>query len=118
MSKGYELGQDMRKFSVHTRDMAVARSSALSKGFWYGALLAIVGLAGFVAKINPGKPIGSTSSSSTSSSSSRSLNGGYNVTAPTLSAPPSSPVSPQQSLSNNPAPVQSSGPAVSATGAS
>ncbi|NNN20207.1 MAG: hypothetical protein HKL84_10230 [Acidimicrobiaceae bacterium] len=108
----------MRKFSGQSRDMAVAKSSSISRGFWWGALLAIVGLAGFVAKINPGKPIGSTNASSSTATS--SLNGGYNATSPTLSPPPNSSSGPQQLLSpsSSPAPAPSPGPAISASGAS
>ncbi len=107
----------MEKFTARSRDAAIAKSSAISKGFWWGALLAIVGVAGLVAKINPSKPIGSNVSSASSSSNS-SLGGGYNVTSPSLSAPPLSHLSPQQSGSSNSSAGNSSSSGVTATGAS
>ncbi len=115
----FELGTIMPKLTVQNRDSALAKSTAISKRFWYGALLSIIGLAGFVAKVNPGKPISATTSkSSATTPGSTTLSGGYDIVSPTLSAPPNSSTSPQQSAGQNPVQRQSSGPAVSATGAS
>lgn len=108
----------MRKFNVKSRDLALARSSSISKGIWYSALLAIIGLAGFIAKANPSKPTSSTAVTPSSSSTSSSLGGGYNVTSPALSAPPISPISPQQSLGSSTPQAPAPTPRMSATGAS
>lgn len=106
----------MYKFTRHSRDSGLAKSSAIIKGFWFAALAAIVTMGGIVAKVNPGKPMGSTVSvKSGQLGSSANLNGGYDVTGPSLSAPPSTPVTPQQTSPSNPS---SSAPAPVASGAS
>lgn len=107
----------MRKFTGHSRDIAISRSASINKGVWFGALAAIVGLAGVVAKINPGKPFVSKVVSNPSHFPSNS----YNVTGATLSAPPSVPISPSSAISSGSSASTSNAssvPPVSASGGS
>lgn len=92
----------MYKFSRYSRELGLAKTSLIVKTLWLAALASVISIAGVVAKINPGKPVGSsTGSASSSTSSSSSTNGGYNVISPSLAAPPSTPVSPQQGVSSS-----------------
>lgn len=108
----------MYKFTRHSRDSGLAKSSAIVKGFWFAALAAVISMAGIVAKVNPGKPMGSTTNvKSGTLGSTQNLSGGYDVIGPSLSAPPGTPVTPQQtSPSSSSSPTQA--PAPVASGAS
>jgi hypothetical protein len=89
------------KFSRHSRDLGLAKASLIVKPFWLAALASVISIAGIVAKINPGKPVGSSTGSVSSQASSNSVgNSGYNVISPSLAPPPGVPVSPQQGISS------------------
>lgn len=91
----------MYRFNRNTRTLGLARSSSIVKSIWVAALSAILGVAGVVAKINPGKPVNaSTAGASSSTAGSGASRSSYNVFSPTLSAPPSTPVSPQPNVSS------------------
>lgn len=109
----------MHKFSRHSRELGLAKASLIVKTLWLAALASVITIAGIVAKINPGKPAGSSAGSTGNSiSSGSSANNGYNVISPSLAAPPSTPVSPQQGISSAGSGSTQSAPPPVATGGS
>lgn len=113
-----EFGASMYTFTRQARDNVIAKSRTIAKSFWLGALAVIVVLAGLVAKINPGKPMGSGGASGAFGNGS-SLNGGYNITSATLAPPPSNLSGPSPSgVGSQGSPSQGGGPPPSVTGAS
>lgn len=90
----------MHKFSRQSRESGLAKTSLIVKTLWLAALASVISIAGVVARINPGKPAGSSAASPSNAVGAGSpTSSGYNVISPSLAAPPSTPVSPQQGVS-------------------